>query len=257
MNRQGNNGICFCNWGHYEEAMAFESTWSFLPHSPIEKLESNLWRVEAAIPRNPIKRVMTVVRREDGGLVIHSAIALDDRSMTELEQFGTPAYLVVPNAFHRIDALRYKTRYPALRVVAPRGSAKKVSDCVKVDLAYNEYTGDNALTMQHARGTKEREGVLTVRSSGGTSLVFNDIVFNMPHVGGFGGWVLKNVTQSSGGPKCSRIARMFLIDNKDEMAAHFEALAKEPQLKRAIVSHHETILDPADALVSLASSLRT
>jgi len=53
------------------------STWTALPHGPIEKLEDNLWRVEGTLPKNPpFKRVMTVVRLGDGRLVVHNAICL-------------------------------------------------------------------------------------------------------------------------------------------------------------------------------------
>ena len=97
---------------------------------------------------------------------------------------------------------------------------------------------------------------MTVRSpSGGTTLVFTDAVFNMPHVPGFQGFVLRNITQSSGGPRVSRIARMFLIKDKRAFASHLERLAT-PDLTRIIVAHHEIISnEPARTLQKLAASL--
>ena len=74
-------------------------TWKVLPHLPIEHLADNLWRVQGGLEGMPLKRVMTVVRRQDGGLVIHNAIALDDASMAELDAWGPVTALLVPNGF--------------------------------------------------------------------------------------------------------------------------------------------------------------
>src|SRR5512143_2829371 len=82
-------------------------TWTVLPHRPIEKLEPNLWRVEGNLP-SAGTRVMTIVKLASGGLVIHNAIALEEDAMKELEAFGDPEILIVPNGFHRLDAKVYK-----------------------------------------------------------------------------------------------------------------------------------------------------
>src|SRR5882724_90295 len=93
--------------------------WQALPHEPLQQLAENLRWVRAPIPGVSIKRTMTVARLSDGRLVIWSAIALDEPSMQELEAWGTPAFLIVPSALHRLDALAFKARYPALRVFGP------------------------------------------------------------------------------------------------------------------------------------------
>jgi hypothetical protein len=76
-------------------------TWTTLEHEPIQKHGDNLWSVSGRMPNPSIRRRMTVAKLANGGLVIHNAIALDDASMKELEAFGEPAYLVVPNGFYR------------------------------------------------------------------------------------------------------------------------------------------------------------
>ena len=97
---------------------------------------------------------------------------------------------------------------------------------------------------------------MIVRSGGRTSLVFTDAVFNMPHQHGVFGWVLKHVTQSSGGPKVSRLARLFMIKDPAAFSAQLDILATQP-IVRVIVSHHDMIVDdPAGALKQIAASLR-
>src|SRR5262249_32035570 len=105
-------------------------------------------------------------------------------------------------------------------------------------------------------GTKGGEGVLIVRSDDGVTLVVNDILFNMPHVGGFHGFVLKHGTKSSGGPRVTRLARAFIIRNKAQVRDHFQRLAGLPGLVRIIVAHHEMITDaPGDTLRRVAATL--
>ena len=53
--------------------------------------------------------------------------------MQALEDYGRPAFLVVPNDHHRLDAKIWKERYPLMQVVAPEGSRAKVEEAVHVD----------------------------------------------------------------------------------------------------------------------------
>jgi len=229
--------------------------WTVLAHRPIEKLEANVWRVEGDLPKMPLKRVMTVARRADGRLVVHNPIALDEASMREIDAWGEVAFLVVPNGWHRLDARPFCARYPAARVYVPRGARAKVEEVVQVHGTYDEFPPDADVTLAELDGTAGNEGVMTVRSGGRTTLVFNDALFNMPHLPGLQGFVLKHLTQSSGGPRVSRVGKLFLVKGRDAFRAHLQRLAT-PDLARVIVSHHETITErPAEALRAVAAAL--
>jgi hypothetical protein len=115
------------------------SEWQVRSHEPIVKLADNLLWVRGSLPGMSLKRVMVVVRLAGGQLLIHNGIALDEPSMAEIERFGTPAFLVVPSGGHRLDALAYKKRYPALRVLAPSGSREKVERVIPVDGTYEDF----------------------------------------------------------------------------------------------------------------------
>ncbi len=225
-------------------------------HGEIEKLSENLWRVQGPVPGSPLSRVMTVVRLEDARLVIHNGIAMNLQSMAELETWGQPTFLIVPGAYHRLDARAYTARYPDLAVIAPAGSTERVNKVVGVDEDYDSFADTPEVSLAHLEGTADREGVMIVRSDDGATVVFNDIVFNMPHQTGMGGIVLRFVTASSGGPKVSRLARMLFIKDAGALAIHLERLADTPDLKRIIVSHHETITgDVRGILREVAGSL--
>jgi len=236
--------------------MPEHAPWNVLPHGPIEKLEPNLWRVEGTLPRMALRRVMTLVRLEDGRLVVHSAIALDEGSMAEVEAWGRPAVLLVPNAFHRLDAPAWVARYPDIEVRCPPGGRSKIEEVVRVDADLRGFDGGPTLTIDILDGVGGAEAVLEVRSPGGSSLVFNDALFNMPHGRGVAGFVFRYVMGSTGGPRVTRLFRLLGVKDRARFRTHLERLADTPDLVRIIVSHHEVIdVDPRRVLLQVAASL--
>ena len=230
--------------------------WKVLPHKPIEKLAENLWRVEGDLEGMPLKRVMTLVKRANGSLLVHNAVALEEPAMAEIDAWGTVGEIIVPNSFHRIDAPRFKARYPSAKVYCPKAARAKVEKVVPVDATYEDFESDDTVRVDHVDGTGNGEGVLTVHSKDGVTLVFNDVIFNMPHFSGFQGWVFRNVTKSSGGPRVSRIGKFFLVKDKRAVIAHLERLAETSDLRRVIVSHHEMVTaDAANAIRQAVATL--
>jgi hypothetical protein len=221
------------------------ASWKVLPHGPIEKLSERVWRVEGALPNMPMKRVMTIAKRADGGLVIHNGICVADAELAEIAGWGRIAAIAVPNGYHRLDARVFHEKFPTARVICPPGARAKVAEVVPVTGTYADEPADDAVRFETLDGTKGNEGAMIVRDKSGTTLVLNDIVFNMPHVGGFSGFVLRRVTGSTGGPKISRIARWFVARDKPALRAHLERLAQLPELRRVVVSHHQVIEEPA------------
>jgi hypothetical protein len=207
-------------------------TWTVLPHRPIEKLAPNLWAVRAKMPNGRTPRVMSVARYGDGRLAIHNAIALDEPDMKELEAWGTPAVLLVPNGFHRQDAKIWKDRYPALRVFCPSGSTKRVARVVAVDGTYSQAPQDQGIRLEEFAGCPS-EGALLVKSNGETSLVVNDVVCNLPKVGPPASILLHPTGRAS----VPRVMRWLAVKDKSAFRAHLERLAEEPGLRRVITGH--------------------
>lgn len=230
--------------------------WTVLPHGPIETHAPNLWRVSGRLEKAPIERVMVVAKRADGRLVIHGAMALDDASMKQLESLGEVGFVLVPNGFHRLDAKVFRDRYPKATFLGPRGSRRKIEEVVKLDGVYEDFPEDEWVRLETLDGVAKIEGVVVVRSGDETSLIFNDAVFNMPHRKGLSGLFLRYVTQSSGGPRISRLSRMLMIKDGQALAAHMRRLAALPNLKRIFVAHQDTITEePAQTLVRVAATI--
>jgi hypothetical protein len=237
--------------------MSDDDAWKVLPHQPIQKLEENLWFVVGSLGGNaPLKRTMVIGKRSDGRLVIHNAVALEDAAMKEIEAWGEPAFLLVPNGYHRIDARRFKDRYPAIKVLAPAGSRKRIEEKVHVDGSYEDYPADADVEVVNMDGVNHAEGAMLVHSKSGTTVAVTDAIFNMPHAPGFGGFLVKYIFASSGGPKLSRLARMALVKDKAAFRGQLEKFAEIPDLVRVLVAHHEPIdHEPKEALRRVAATI--
>jgi len=235
-------------------AKAHES-WKVLDHSGLQKHADNLWTVAGTLPDMPLGRRMTLAKRADGSLVIHNAIALSDAAMAEIEAWGEPAVLLVPNGWHRLDAPAFKRRYPALRVLCPAATTKRVAQVVPVDGSYDDLDDDGHVGIEHLEGTARREGVMRVCSAEGTSLAFNDLLFNMQHLPGVVGFVYR-LLGSTGGPGITRIGRLFIVKRRPELRAHLMRLADVEDLRRIIIMHGDMIDEqPGTVLRTIADRL--
>jgi hypothetical protein len=175
--------------------------------------------------------------------------------MKELEAWGTPAFLIVPNGSHRMDAKIYKQRYPNVRVVGPPGARKKIEEVVKVDATDVDF-GDPGVRYELVAGTGEREGVLVVHANGGTTLVFTDALMNVPKLPGLGGFLMGLVGFTGPKPKVSTPARLVLVKDKKALRADLEKRASTPGLVRIEVGHGNAITsEPAAALRDAAATL--
>ncbi|MCB9797495.1 MAG: hypothetical protein H6741_32800 [Alphaproteobacteria bacterium] len=229
--------------------------WLVHAHGPLEPLSENLWHARGSLPNMGLPRRMVVVRRADGGLIVHSAVCLEEAQQAALEALGPVRFILVPNALHRYDAARYAARYPEAKVLCPRGGRQKVEEKVRVDGTLEELPADGVARIRPLEGVGSSEAALEVRSQGGVSLVLNDVLFNLPHQPGFGG-LFTRLIGSSGGPKVTPIARMMMVKDKPALAQCLRGLADTPDLVRVIPAHGDVIdQDPAGVLRAVAGSL--
>ena len=75
---------------------------------------------------------MTAVRTEDGGVALISPVPIDDARARAIESLGEVRWLVAPSLLHHLYLGDAAARFPAAKVVAPRGLAGKRPD-LRVD----------------------------------------------------------------------------------------------------------------------------
>ena len=232
--------------------------WKVLPHGRLTVIDENLLTVvgDLPMPIGDLPRRMTVVRLRDGRLVIYSAIALEEREMLALERFGLPTFLIVPSDLHRMDAKIWKQRYPRLHVIAPEGARAKVEELVRVDATYFDFR-DPAVRFVTVPGTDGHEAALIVSGDSGTTLIVNELIWNIDNRPGLGGWLMKVTGLTAPSP---HIPPMLIahrsIKDKPAVRTQLEEWAGLYGLKRIIVSHGDIIeKNPTAVLRDLAQQL--
>jgi hypothetical protein len=224
--------------------------WTVLPHRPIEKLTDNLWRVSGKLGN--VQRQMALARMRDGRVVIDNAIALEEPAMAEIEAWGEPAVLIVPNGYHRQDAAIWKQRYPKATVVAPPKGRKRIEKVVKVDVDITVAPGDDTVRVIPMDGCAS-DTLLEVRSDEAVTLIFCDAVLNVPKISGIIGFILA----PTGRVSTPRIQRWIGMQDKRAFASHLERLAGTPNLTRLLFGHGDPVTENApDALRGVAAQLR-
>ena len=231
--------------------------WKVLPHGKLTQVNDDILTVvgEIGMPLMKLPRRMTLVRLRDGRLVVFSAVALDEDEMRRIEEFGTPAFIVVPSDHHRMDVGIWKQRYPSLQVIAPAGSREKVEEVVPVDATEGDF-GDPGVTLVTVPGTDGREAALEVEGADGLTLVLNDIVGNIRDEHGFGGWMLSRMGFAGDEPHVPGPVKLNMIASKSALRDQLLRWADRESLKRILVSHGDAIGDdPRGALRDLAKAL--
>jgi hypothetical protein len=228
-------------------------TWTVLAHTPLERLDDNILSVEGPLGKFP--RRMTIVRIAGGRLIIHSGIALDEPEMARIETFGKPCFFIVPSAIHRMDVKIWKQRYPELQIACPPAARSKVEELVKVDTVDPDF-GDPAVHYVKVEGTDQREGALIVKGPQGTTLVLNDLIFNVRKQPGVVGFIFGLLGVTGPEAKMAKVVMRKIVDDKGALRVQLEQWANLDDLKRIIVSHGAPIeKDPRRTLLRMATSL--
>src|SRR5690606_34827061 len=109
-----------------------------------------------------------------------------------------------------------------------RGSREKIAEVVDVDLTYDEYESpDPTVRFEHLQGVAEAEGAMFVRSPDGTSVVLNDVLFNMDRKRDVLGFLFTTLLGSAPGPRVSRLTKLALIKDKRALREDFERFRSE------------------------------
>ncbi len=232
--------------------------WTVLPHGKLTRVDDNILSVSGALkmPLVDFERRMTVVRLQDARLVVFSAIALDEAEMRALEQFGTLTYLVVPNERHRMDLKIWKERYPGMKVIAPAGARARVEEVAPVD-ATNIDFGDPSVRFVTVPGTNDTECALVVHNASGTTLVLNEVIFNVADQPGFGGWLMHLLGMTGDKPHVPPTVKLLDLHDKAAFSAQLDQWSTITDLRKIIVSHGSIITEqPAQVLRKIAQELR-
>ena len=229
------------------------SAHKIFPHGMPEPLADGLWQVRGSLPF-PLPRYMTVYRMPDGGLLLYSAVAMNEEGLAELEKLGKPTILLVSHTMHVMDAPFYVERYPGIRVIAPSDAEARLPG-VKVEGNPDDLLPKLGLRHHVVPGMKISEIVLDLPIEGGRALVFTDLVGAGPAPKGLGNKLMMGLLGPPGGSGVARVVKFRHIADKEAVRRFLRELAK-PDLRLIAAAHSPPVRErPAAMLEDAAAKL--
>lgn len=211
------------------------------PHSKIQRLYPNLWIVQGEFPHSRLPRNMIIYRYDEDKLLLHSVVALEEKMMKELESYGKPSIMVVPNWDHWAHIAAFKKRYPDIIVACPKASVEKVEPKLHVETVCEDLFPFKGMIFHIVPGIIPYEGVFEFPiGNNRVAIVMNDLITNVPNQKGFNGFLLR-ITKSSGKPNVIPIVRKNLKLKKQPVKNFLKRLADREDIDLLTTSHGASI----------------
>jgi hypothetical protein len=193
---------------------------------------------------------MTVLRLGDKGLLLHSPVAMTAERRAAVAALGTVTHLYAPNLYHHLWIGEWAAAFPAARLHAPAGLAKKRRD-LRIDRVHGaapepDFAG--VIDELPIEGFRLHESVLVYRPA--RTLVVADLVHNVGRPQH--GWT-KLYTRTMGfydRVALSRMLRWAAFSDRAAARRSFDALLALP-FDRLVVGHGEPLATGArEALIA-------
>jgi hypothetical protein len=211
-------------------------------HDLMQRLTDGVWHAVATLrmPTGaalPIR--MTVLRLDDGSLLVHSPIQFDERLAQSVERQGTVRYILAPNGFHHLFVAQWQARFPEAECWGPKVLSRK-----RPDLRLDEHFDENVdapwrpAVQVELIGGMPKVQELALYHVASRTLVVTDLVFNIHNASGALKWVLR-LMGTHDRTEMSRLLRLFVKD-KSAFGRSIDRLLSL-QVDRVIMAHGEVL----------------
>jgi hypothetical protein len=210
-------------------------------------LDDQIWEAHHWLRMAPgvhINCRMTLFKLDDGSILIHSAIPIDDALAAQIDALGEVSTIIAPNLFHHLFANDAHVRYPQATLHVAPGLSKKCPNLTRDHVVLGE--GDapkwhKDLAPIFVEGTPKFNETIFYHQRSST-LVVTDLLFNM-HT--FQGPMSSLVFRGMGTYK--RFAQSKLLNSLIKDRTHYLS-SLEPlralDITRLIMAHGEVIEGP-------------
>jgi hypothetical protein len=217
-------------------------------------LTQDIWTVEAETWMSSgvcFSNRMSVIKRADGGLVLHAPVELDASTLEQLAALGPVTDIIAPNLMHHLHAGAAKAHFPTATLWGPPGLQDKEGLAIDRLLAAGEEI-PGLLCIPLPSGPKLGEHVFLHPASG--TLVLCDLIFNMQNPSG---WAMPMLMRVVGCHKCASSSKslkwVFVKEDFPSFAKSVKALEKL-EFSRIIVNHGDVIEDQAKTTFKQATA---
>ncbi|XYH99437.1 DUF4336 domain-containing protein [Sorangium sp. So ce1128] len=212
----------------------------------LRAIAEDVWAYEKdfRMPVGYLPSRTTVVRRADGGLVIHSPLAFDDDAARAIDALGEVRALVAPSCLHHLFLKAATERWPRASVLGAPGLERKLGGLPFTPLPPSGVApeiGDDL-------GVRLVEGVPYIREhvflhARSRTLIVTDLLFNVHEVRSFGmkvflwlGGAWKKTAQD-------HVWRLLMRDRAAAARSVADVLAWD--FERVVVAHGDIVEEDA------------
>ncbi|MBL8619488.1 MAG: DUF4336 domain-containing protein [Deltaproteobacteria bacterium] len=150
-----------------------------------DRPDAGVWSVAHALNAPgglPIGTRSTVIRRDDGALILHAPGALTPADIEAIRALGPVVAVVAPNREHHLFARAAVAAFPGAQLHAPTGMDKKLAGAPDALLPSANSGWDArfgaALPLLHVGGLPTLDECVLLHKASGT-LITTDLVFNL------------------------------------------------------------------------------
>jgi hypothetical protein len=201
---------------------------------------------EASITLGPGVRLparATLLRLRDGGLMLHSPVAVADEDARAISALGEVKMIVAPSLYHWLFVEGATRRWPGARVLAVPGLAKKMPGMKLDPLPASGAIDPDVVVERVAGAPKLDEHVFHHVPS--RSLVVTDLLFNINEGSNFVGSLVLRAMGAWRKPAQSRMWR-FVVDDRAQ-AAESATRILASDFERTIMAHGDILEGDAAA----------
>ena len=213
----------------------------------LQRIGPNCWSADRELAygqRASLPVRMVVTRGGEGRLTLYSPVAIDDGTIEALAGLGEVVRVVVPNRFHTLFAGRVLERYRDAELLVPEvnaGLAERFPD--RTTIVTQAAAVDHGLELYPVR---LRDGLveLCAYHDDSESLILADLLFNFQQAPSRLARVLYRLNGIWQRPGHSRLQRLLLLKNTDELRRFYRwALAKP--FSQIVMAHGQMISNDA------------
>ncbi|MEN9578935.1 MAG: hypothetical protein RJA70_1944 [Pseudomonadota bacterium] len=187
---------------------------------------------------------MVIAKLPDGGLWVHSPVALTEALTNEVLALGPVRFLIAPNSFHHLHIQPWAKRFPEAQVWVSPALLKKRPDLsssfLLSQLSDSEAQARWSGTIRSFGLPQTSTGEHVFLHEPSRSLLVTDLVFNVVH---HERWLTRQVFRATGtyGKLAQSRAWRYSVKEKAPFAQKLrEVLATKPEL---LVPAHGEVLD--------------
>lgn len=211
------------------------------PGEAVKQIAEGLWIVDRPFSMFGLQlgRRMVVVRLDDGTLLLHAPVPIDDATAAALGECGEVRHLVAPNLMHHLALPSAAERFPAARIYAPPGLERKQPALALLPLP----TGDDGpwagvLAQQPIDGAPALgETVFLHRPS--RALICTDLVFHFRQAEGALTRFYLRMSGAFGRMAQTRVLRSMIRDRAAARASIDRVLAWD--FDRVVMAHGQVL----------------